>query len=96
MALVVRSRPCGRIVPEPDSIEDLPFMGLLHLKSDSVANRRTALVVQKYPHWPSLPKKGVRTGEDQRGESRPSSMWRTGFIGNNKMIQALPEQGQYF
>ncbi|GBM28398.1 hypothetical protein AVEN_262158-1 [Araneus ventricosus] len=39
-------------------------------------------------------KKGVRPVEDQRGESPPTSMWRMGFIGYNKMIQALPEQGQ--
>ncbi|GBL74734.1 Nephrin [Araneus ventricosus] len=30
-------------------------------------------VVQKYPHWPGLPKKGVRPEKDQRGESRPTN-----------------------
>ncbi|GBN13862.1 hypothetical protein AVEN_270085-1 [Araneus ventricosus] len=51
-------------------------------------------MVKKYPHWLSLPKKVVRPREDQRGESHPTSMWRTGFIMYNKMMQALPEQGQ--
>ncbi|GBO05822.1 hypothetical protein AVEN_219102-1, partial [Araneus ventricosus] len=51
-------------------------------------------VVQKYPHLPGLPKKRVRLGEVQRGESRPASICRTGFIWYNKMLQALPEQGQ--
>ncbi|GBM33126.1 hypothetical protein AVEN_56760-1 [Araneus ventricosus] len=64
------------------------------LKSYVVAKRPPVSVAQKYPHWPGLLKKGVRPVEDQRGESRPTSMWRTGFIGRNEMIQALPEQGQ--
>ncbi|GBM54423.1 hypothetical protein AVEN_170847-1 [Araneus ventricosus] len=41
---------------------------------------KRAGVVQNYPHWPGPPKKGARQGEDQRGESRPTSMWKTGFI----------------
>ncbi|GBL92745.1 hypothetical protein AVEN_119130-1 [Araneus ventricosus] len=55
-----------------------------------------------HPFWvgyrssPGLPKKVVRPREDQRGESRLTSMWRTGFIRHNKMIQALPEQGSTF
>ncbi|GBM93088.1 hypothetical protein AVEN_204586-1 [Araneus ventricosus] len=53
-------------------------------------------VVQKYPHWPGLPKKGVRPGEDQRGESRPTDMWRTGFIKYNKMIQGGASSGVVF
>ncbi|GBN99799.1 hypothetical protein AVEN_88448-1 [Araneus ventricosus] len=76
-----------------DFTEDPPSMWL-HLTFG--AKRPPTNVVQKYPHWPGLPKKGVRPVEDQRGESHPTSMWRTGFIGYNKMIQALPEQGQYF
>ncbi|GBN77084.1 hypothetical protein AVEN_242239-1 [Araneus ventricosus] len=65
--------------------------GLSHAKSYVVAKRPPVDVVQKYPHWPGLPKKGVRPVEDQRGESRSTSMWRTGY---NKVIQALPDQGQ--
>ncbi|GBM24782.1 hypothetical protein AVEN_245036-1 [Araneus ventricosus] len=53
-------------------------------------------VGKKYSHCPGLPKKDVRQAEDQRGESHPTSMWRTGFIRYNKIIKALPEQGQYF
>ncbi|GBO38997.1 hypothetical protein AVEN_246840-1 [Araneus ventricosus] len=70
--------------------------GLLYAKSYAVAKCPTVGVAQKYSHWPGLPKKGVRPLEDQRGESRSTCMWRTGFIGYNKMIQALPEQGQLF
>ncbi|GBM71734.1 hypothetical protein AVEN_269207-1 [Araneus ventricosus] len=33
--------------------------------------------------WPGPPKKGARSGEDQRAESHPTSMWRTGFIRYN-------------
>ncbi|GBN99389.1 hypothetical protein AVEN_25391-1 [Araneus ventricosus] len=85
------------------------FVSLLHVKSDvgqtfshlmccgSLESEvPLAGVVQKYPHWPCLPKKSVRPVEDQWGESRSTIMWRKGFIGYNKMIQALPEQGQYF
>ncbi|GBM92195.1 hypothetical protein AVEN_29494-1 [Araneus ventricosus] len=38
-----------------------------------------------------IPKKGARSGEDQRGESRHTSMWRKGFIRYNKVMQTLPE-----
>ncbi|GBN73350.1 hypothetical protein AVEN_257163-1 [Araneus ventricosus] len=50
------------------------------------------LVSAKIPTLALLTKKGVRPGEDKRAESRPTSMWRTGFITYNKMLQAFPEQ----
>ncbi|GBN27614.1 hypothetical protein AVEN_151139-1, partial [Araneus ventricosus] len=86
----------------PDTLEALrlasnasePEYGTGRISTAWGAKRPHVGVVQKYPHWPDLPKKGVRPVEDQRGESRSTSMWRTGFIGYNKMIQALPEQGQ--
>ncbi|GBM62018.1 hypothetical protein AVEN_199318-1 [Araneus ventricosus] len=46
--------------------------------------RPPAGMVQKYTQWPGLPKKGARPGEDQRGERRPTSMRRTGFIRKRK------------
>ncbi|GBN24100.1 hypothetical protein AVEN_4056-1 [Araneus ventricosus] len=96
--LVVRSQPRDRKVEarNPIPLKIRCVWGPLHAKSYVVAKRPPAGVAQKYPHWPGLPKKGVRPVEDQRGESRSTSMWRMGFIGYNKMIQALPEQGQKF
>ncbi|GBN74515.1 hypothetical protein AVEN_34096-1 [Araneus ventricosus] len=58
-------------------------------KSYVAAKRPPVGVVQKYSRWPGLTKKGVRPGEDQRAESRPT-------IKYDKIIQALFEQGQYF
>ncbi|GBM36545.1 hypothetical protein AVEN_65078-1 [Araneus ventricosus] len=92
--------PSGKIweleapVSKPDSIEYPPCLGAWCTLNLTWVKRTPAGVVQKYPHWPGLPKKGVRLGKNLRGENRPTSMWRTGFVRCNKMIQALPEQGQ--
>ncbi|GBO21396.1 hypothetical protein AVEN_245500-1, partial [Araneus ventricosus] len=86
----------GFQVRNPIPLEIRREWGLLHTKSYVVAKRSPASVVQKYPHWPGLPKKGVRPGEDHPRREPPTSIWKTGFIGYNKMIQALPEQVQYF
>ncbi|GBM77217.1 hypothetical protein AVEN_260599-1 [Araneus ventricosus] len=52
---------------KPDSTQDTPCMrGLMHPESQVVAKRPRVGLVQKYPHWPGLTKKGVRPGEDQR------------------------------
>ncbi|GBM37804.1 hypothetical protein AVEN_84516-1 [Araneus ventricosus] len=92
--LVARSRPRGRRVPgpKPDSTEK---PSCKNIKSVGAKCAPTG-VVQKYPHWPGIPKKGVKIREDQREESRPTSKRRTGFIRYNKMIHTLHEQGQYF
>ncbi|GBN86319.1 hypothetical protein AVEN_256610-1 [Araneus ventricosus] len=90
--LVVRPRLRGRRAPgsKPIPVKIRRVLGLLHVKS-SVEGQTSS-------RWCSakIRKKGVTPGVDQRGESRSTSMWRTGFIGYNKMIQAVPEQGQCF
>ncbi|GBN79230.1 hypothetical protein AVEN_188887-1 [Araneus ventricosus] len=89
--LILKPRHPGLI---PDSTKDPPCLwACCMLNHTKGARRLSSGVVQKYPHWPDLPNKGVRPREDQRGESRP--MWRTGFMRCNKMILALPGQGQY-
>ncbi|GBM18182.1 hypothetical protein AVEN_151722-1 [Araneus ventricosus] len=63
----------GRRAPgsKPDSIEDPPCIwAWCTLNPTPWVNRPPTGMVQKYPHWPSLSKKGVRPEEDQWGESR--------------------------
>ncbi|GBO22871.1 hypothetical protein AVEN_21089-1 [Araneus ventricosus] len=94
---VVRSRLWGREgsrleIPIPLKIRRV--WGMLYAKRSGQTSSRWCGA--KIPTLAGLPKKGVMPGEDQREESLPTSMWRTGFIRYNKMIQALFEQGQYF
>ncbi|GBM33307.1 hypothetical protein AVEN_101636-1 [Araneus ventricosus] len=65
----------GFQVRSPIPLKIRHVLGLLHVKSCVGVKRPPVGVVQKYPHRCGLPKKGARPGE-----SRPTSMWRAGFI----------------
>ncbi|GBM88199.1 hypothetical protein AVEN_145367-1 [Araneus ventricosus] len=86
----------GLQVRNPISKKIRRVLGLFHAKSYVGCQMSSRWCGTKIPTLARLPKKGVRSGEDQRGENSPTSIWRTGFIMYNKMIQALPEQGSTF
>ncbi|GBM91473.1 hypothetical protein AVEN_229749-1 [Araneus ventricosus] len=68
--LVVRSRLRSRMAKtrNPHPTEDPPCLWAWCTVNMTWVKRPPAGVAQKYPHWPGLPKKGVRPVEDQRGD----------------------------